>query len=221
MTRLFVTATGTEIGKTFVTAAIAAELRRKHRSLRVLKPIVTGFDPKTLAQSDPGILLKAQGLPPTALNLVSPWRFAAPLSPDMAAAREKRFVDFEALAGFCKATIGGPEDDVLIEGIGGVMVPLDERHTVLDWIAALEIPTLLVAGTYLGTISHTLTAFEMLTRRGVTVAAIVLNESVESPVPPEETAASIARFARRAPIVTMRRGDGGAEDIAAKLMPLI
>ena len=66
---------------------------------------------------------------------------------------------------------------LLIEGIGGIMVPLDDRHTVLDWMTLLRIPIVLVAGTYVGTISHTLTALEVLVRRNLDIAAVVVSES--------------------------------------------
>jgi len=65
---------------------------------------------------------------------------------------------FDALVAFCKDEIGSRRGTLVIEGVGGVMVPLDKSHTVLDWMAALGIPAILVAGTYLGSISHALTA---------------------------------------------------------------
>ena len=85
---------------------------------------------------------------------ITPWRFAAPLSPDMAAAREGRRLDLGDIVAYCRAAHGDP---LLIEGIGGAMVPLNDEHTVLDWIADLGAPALVVTGSYLGTISHTLT----------------------------------------------------------------
>ena len=66
---------------------------------------------------------------------------------------------------------------MLIEGIGGIMVPLDGKHTVLDWMSALRCPVLVVAGSYLGTISHTLTALHVLAQRNLDIAAIVVSES--------------------------------------------
>ena len=79
---------------------------------------------------------------------MSPWRFAAPLSPDMAASRERRSIPFDALVAHCRAA-SERRGVTLIEGIGGVMTPLDAEHTVLDWIAALGAPALLVVGSYL------------------------------------------------------------------------
>ena len=146
MSTLFVTATGTEIGKTLVTAALCHELRVAGRPVRALKPVLSGYDPATLAESDPGILLASLGEAVTeeAVAAIAPWRFAAPLSPDMAAAREGRRLDLAAILAFCRAAEGDP---LLIEGIGGAMVPLDDDHTVLDWISAeLGAPALVVAG---------------------------------------------------------------------------
>jgi len=74
------------------------------------------------------------------------------------------------------------------------MVPLNATHTVLDWITVLKIPTILVAGTYLGTISHTLTAHSVLTSRGVNAIDILLSQSTKNPVPTKETASVISKF---------------------------
>jgi dethiobiotin synthetase len=197
MSRYFVTATGTELGKSFTTAALLHGARAAGRTVKGLKPVASGIDDANLAGSDPAVLLAAQDLACDwgAVERICPWHFKAPLSPDMAAAREGRAVPFDDLVRFCRQALEGPEDLVLVEGVGGIMAPVDERHTVLDWVAALDIPALLVAGTYLGTISHTLTALATLAGRGVPVAALILSESPDNPVPPAETAAAIARFA--------------------------
>ena len=191
----FVTATGTAVGKTLVTAALCHQLQVKGRRVRALKPVMSGYRSEEAQTSDAGVLLRSLSCPVNedAIRSVCPWRFEAPLSPDMAAAREDRALDFVE---FCRRA--GPSDAeeiVLIEGVGGVMVPLDAGHTVLDWIAALEVPTLLVAGSYLGTISHTLTAIAALRAREVTLRKLVISESIESPVPLVETAETIERYA--------------------------
>src|SRR3546814_10354844 len=110
---------------------------------------------------------------------MSPWRFRAPLSPDMAAAREGRTVPFDDLVDHCRDRLAAAAGPLLIEGVGGAMVPLDECHTVLDWMAALALPALLVSGTYLGAISHTLTALAALDARGISVSGIVLSTKSE------------------------------------------
>ncbi len=193
MTALFITATGTDIGKTFITALLCRQLRAKSMAVRALKPVLSGYDPADAAVSDSGVILAALGEAVTvdAVAAMTPWRFAAPLSPDMAAAREGREIDFDALVRFCRAD--GPET-LLIEGVGGAMVPLTATHTVVDWMVALDIPTLVVAGSYLGTISHTLTTVAAIRGRGIAVAGVVVSESESNPVPLPETVQTIARF---------------------------
>jgi len=216
MTTLFVTAAGTDVGKTFVTVKLVAELHAARRSVLALKPVASGFDPGNLAATDTGVLLDALGLAATPANLdsVSPWRFAAPLSPDMAAARERRRVPFEDLVEFCRAP--RPVDLTLIEGIGGVMVPLDDTHTVLDWIVEVGAPVLLVAGSYLGTLSHTLTSVAALRARGLEPAAIIVSESEQQPVPLEETTRIIRQFVAPVVVAALPRPPG-----ATKLLTLL
>jgi dethiobiotin synthetase len=206
MSAYFVTATGTDIGKTFVTAGLIRALREAGRKVEALKPVVSGFDIATSALSDPGVLLEALGEPvtPEALERISPWQFAAPLSPDMAAAREERFIEFDALVKLCQDAARASEGTLLIEGVGGVMVPLDGRNTVLDWMRALGLPLIVVTGSYLGTISHTLTALEVVARARLKVAALVINDSGDGAVPMEETVATLRRFAG-VPTLTLPR----------------
>jgi dethiobiotin synthetase len=206
MSAFFVTATGTDIGKTYVTAGLLRHLRREGAS--AIKPVASGFTAETAATSDPVQLLEAMGEPVTAetLTRISPWRFAEPLSPDMAAAREGRVIDFDALVEFCRAGVFEAKGPFFVEGVGGVMVPLDARHTVRDWMAALDLPVVLVTGSYLGTISHTLTALDVLARTRLKVAALVINETADSAVPLEETMATLVRFTGAIPVVALRRG---------------
>jgi len=216
MSTVFVTATGTGVGKTFVTARLVEELRAARRSVLALKPVASGFDADNVAETDTGVLLAALGLDATAANLdaLSPWRFSAPLSPDMAAARERRRLPFSDLVEFCREP--RPADVTLIEGIGGVMVPLDDTHTVLDWIAELRAPVLLVAGSYLGTLSHTLTAIAALRSRAVELAAIIVSESEQQPVPLEETTETIRRFAGPVAAIALPR-----HSRTTRLLPLL
>jgi len=210
MPAFFVTATGTDIGKTYVTAGLVRACRRKNRAVEALKPVASGFDPLSPESSDSYVLMEALGLPATSLERISPWRFAAPLSPDMAAAREGRSIDMADLEGFCRAAIATGET-VFIEGVGGVMVPLTDRDTVLDWMAALRLPLILVTGSYLGTISHTLTALDVVLRRDLHVACIIVNESDASTVPLQETAESITRFSAGIPVAMLSRRARDAE----------
>jgi dethiobiotin synthetase len=210
----FVTSTGTDIGKTFVTAGLIRHLRGAGATVDALKPVVSGYDSSTVETSDPAVLLKALGKPVSAAEVdrVAPWRFRAPLSPDLAAAREKRSVDFEALIAFSRRAVEGSSGTLFIEGVGGIMLPLDDRRTVLDWMAALRIPLLLVVGGYLGTISHTLTAIDVLTQHRLRMAAIVVVESERNPMELADTVASIERFSDGVPVVGLPRLPAGIVD---------
>lgn len=213
MTAYFITGTGTDIGKTFVTANVVRTLKQRGQKASALKPVASGYDPKTAAESDPGLLLAAMGEAVTEENLarIAPWRFAAPLSPDMAAAREKRSIDFAELIKHSRKAIAETEGTLLIENVGGIMVPLGVPRTTMDWMLTLNIPIVLVTGSYLGTLSHTLSAIDAILRRNLQIAAIVLNESAESTVDLGETAATLQSYiaaspASVAPLVTVKRG---------------
>jgi dethiobiotin synthetase len=222
VTAIFVTGTGTDVGKTFVTAGLIRHFRRQGRPVDALKPIVTGFDPAAVEASDPGVLRDALGRPIVAdeVERISPWRFAAPVAPDLAARREKRQLDYNALVEFTRRAIPSDKSILLIEGIGGIMVPLDDRHTVLDWMTMLRVPLLLVAGSYVGTISHTLTALHVLARRNLDIAAIVISESSGSAAPLEDTIETIARFAAPIHVIGIPRltDTTGSFDALAKLL---
>jgi len=221
VTAIFVTGSGTDVGKTFLSAALIRHWRAAGHTVAAFKPVVSGLDPATPEASDPGVLLAALGRP-TEIETISPWRFAAPLSPDMAAAREGRALDFNAIVEFSRRAVASA-DRVLIEGVGGVMVPLDERHTVLDWMSALRLPVLLVAGSYLGTISHTLTALRVLVQRNLTIAAIAVSESAAPGAPLDETVATIARFADLIEVVGVPRlsSDAHRHPAIARIATLI
>jgi dethiobiotin synthetase len=207
MSAVFITATGTDIGKTFVTAGLIRHLRASGREVDALKPVMTGFDPAHPEASDAGVLLTALGRPTTAAEIarISPFRFSAPLSPDMAARRERRDIDFNALTAFSADAAARARGTLLIEGIGGVMVPLNDRHTVLDWMVALACPVILVTGSYLGSLSHALTSIDALGPRSIAIKAVVVNETPGSTVPLTDTVASITRFAAPIPVVALPR----------------
>jgi dethiobiotin synthetase len=207
MRSFFVTGTGTNIGKTYVTAGIIRAARKVGRKASAVKPILSGYDAAKPQISDAGLLLEAMGKPVSAQSVaaISPWRYTAAISPDMSAAWEGRSINLPQVMTFCRAAVGSASDLILVEGVGGAMVPLDAWHTVRDWIAGLHMPALLVAGSYLGAISHILTAAEALMTRGITIAAIVISESEVSPVRPEEIAMTVAKFLPRTAIHIIHR----------------
>ncbi len=200
---IFISAAGTEVGKTFVAERLIEECAERGISCNALKPVITGFDDSPT--SDTARLLAALDVPITdeSLDACSPWRFAAPLSPNMAAAREGRKIALHELVEFCRQ----PADVRLriIEGVGGVMVPLSDHATTLDWMALLGAPVILVCGSYLGSISHALTALLALRSRSIPILGIIVSQSAEEPVSLEETRATIAQFADSTRVVSLAR----------------
>jgi dethiobiotin synthetase len=220
---VFVTGAGTEIGKTYVTCALARELRAAGRAVRTFKPVATGMaelDDPAFQQSDTAQLLAAYGLPcdETTIAACTPWRFAAPLSPDMAAAVEDRRLELAEITTWARDAIQqiSAETIVLIEGVGGVMSPIASDGLNIDLIAALACPTILVGGSYLGAINHTLTALAALRSRAIDVRGLVVNETFGSPVDFAATVASLARFVSDVALITLRHGEtttGGLRDL--------
>ncbi len=196
MTAIFITATASDVGKTFVAASLIRHLRDMGRQVDAIKPIVEGYDPAQAATSDPGVLLAALGLPfsPEAIDRISPWRFRTAISPELAARQEHRSIDVDQVIAYCQSAVERSRDILLIEGVGGIMVPLDEERTILDVMMALGLPLILVTGSYPAAISHTLTALDSLFRRDMNVIATIVSETAGSAVRLEDVVATIARY---------------------------
>jgi dethiobiotin synthetase len=209
----FVAGAGTDVGKTYVTTILVSQLKAAGRDVMALKPVISGvpaIEDPDFAASDTARLLAAQGVAVTlaTVEACSPWRFSLPLSPDMAAAAEGRSVSLLAALDWCRERIAGAYEGaaVLVEGVGGVMSPMTSDGLNLDLIKALGAEVLLVAGTYLGALSHALTAIETLKAHKVPLRAVILNESADSGVDFAATLATLQRFAPGTAIVTLRRG---------------
>ncbi len=175
----FITSTGTEIGKTFITVKIIDYLIEKRFSVEAYKPVLSGFNNKNIKQADSAKLLNAMRKNVSMKNIrnITPWLFKKPLAPSIAAKYEKKSLSYKALIKWC---IGKQKSSlsqyVLFEGAGGVMVPLQKKNTFVDLFYDIKTPVLLVAGSYLGTISHTLSAVEALENKNVEIINIILNE---------------------------------------------
>ena len=192
---VFITGSGTDVGKTYVSCGVLRAMQRQGRRVRPLKPVLSGVDDNNLDNSDAGQLLLAAGGSLDDVDATSPWRFRAPLSPDAAAAREGKTVPVDDVVGFCTRALH--EGPCLVEGVGGVLVPLDDTRTVRDWMKALQLPAVVVTHAALGTLSHTLCAVEAVHHAGLDVAAVVVNAA--TPMAPdgpplEETVATLQRF---------------------------
>ena len=190
MAAYFITGAGTGVGKTFATCALMHA-----KGARGLKPVISDWNE---GDSDTAQIITASGGKQT-VEETSPWRFSAPLSPHRAAALESKPIDIEQLLAWTRAEAEKP-GMTLIEGVGGVMVPISDTFTVLDWMAALQLPVIFVTGSYLGSLSHTLTGLEALRSRGLHVAALVMNESDGSTVTLAEAEAGLTPFVRAIPL---------------------
>lgn len=202
-----ITATGTELGKTFVASLLLRQARLKGMDLAAIKPVASGVSPGGEAESDPGLLAAAMGEPLTheGLSAISPWMFEAPLSPDRAAARVGRRVTLTELIVFCRRSAERTPGHLLIEGAGGVMSPLCADALNIDLFAALACPVILVAGSYLGTISHTLTAQAALASRDIAILGIVVSQSPNEPMPFEETIEALVGHCGQTPVIALPR----------------
>ncbi|MCE2927703.1 MAG: dethiobiotin synthase [Rickettsiales bacterium] len=210
MRSFFITSSGTGVGKTHLMTTLCWQLAQAGKKVTALKPIISGYHPDD-AGSDSALILQSLGLPPTPdlAEAISPWRFALPLAPNMAAIKEgKPMLELEPIAQFCREHTTIKNDFLLVEGVGGIMVPLNTNETVLDWMAALNWPIIMVVGSYLGTISHTLTAIEVMNQRNLKLHALVVNESPMSDVAIEDTVKTFEQFIKQdIPIIKLPRTD--------------
>lgn len=179
MRGLFVTGTGTEVGKTVVAAAIARTLRAEGRRVAVFKPAVTGLDDP--GEPDHELLRRAAGSPQSD-DQIAPYRYEPPASPHLAAALAGERIDPYRLL---DAALAAEEsaDVVVCEGVGGLLVPLCPGYLVRDLARELALPLVIVATPGLGTINHTLLTLEAARSAGLEVAAVVLTPWPDEPDP--------------------------------------
>lgn len=179
---LFISSCGTNIGKTFVSGLLCAQLRAQQLIPQIFKPIISGVDASSMFESDTAYLLAAnqQPIKPNTIAHLSPWRFQAPVSPHLAAAYEQQEIIWENLTSWLRQL---PPDTrqtpTLIEGAGGVYVPISRTHTMLDLMHHSKASCLLVTSNYLGSISHCLSAITTLYHRQIPLAGIVISASTE------------------------------------------
>lgn len=172
---LFVTGTDTGVGKTLITGGIARLLAQQGLKVGVFKPIATGCRSEMgeWVSDDAKFLAMCAGInePQT---VVAPICYSTPAAPIVAARAEKRPMDYEQIAAMYHY-LCGKYDVVLVEGIGGAMVPLDEETTILDLAAAMGLPTVVVARSRLGTINHTLLTLRAVRDAGLSLAGVVVS----------------------------------------------
>ncbi len=173
MRGLFVTGTDTGVGKTEVSCALVAEARAGGLDLVAMKPAESGVTPGEPSDSE-RLRAAAGGAGDPAL--VCPYRFAAPLAPAVAARLAGVEVRLELILDAARA-LAARHAALLVEGAGGLLVPLTARETYADLAVALGLPVLVVARAGLGTVNHTALTVEALRARRLAVAGVILNRT--------------------------------------------
>jgi len=168
---LFITGTDTGVGKTVVACAIAEALRRRRVDVGVMKPIETGVGSQGPLDA---ISLAEAAAVADPLDLVCPQRFELPAAPSVAAAHEGRVVDLAAIRA-AHAELERRHEFLLIEGAGGVLVPIATGFSMLDLAAEFGAQLVVVTRASLGTINHTLLTLEAIERRGLRLAGVVIS----------------------------------------------
>jgi dethiobiotin synthetase len=205
MSGLFFTGTDTGVGKTFVVAAVARELRRRGEAFRVCKPVATGGVPA----EDTRTLAEAAG--DNDLEAITPWAFPEPAAPPVAARLAGATLSLpEIVAAVRRRGDGGGM--LLVEGVGGLLCPLTERERVADLAAQLRLPLVVVARRSLGTLNHTLLTLEVARGRGLAVAGVVVSETAPPRGAAEET--NVEELRRRIGVPLLAVVPHGAADAA-------
>jgi dethiobiotin synthetase len=174
---VFVSGTGTEVGKSVVAAVIAAALVRGGESVAVFKPALTGLDQP--GEPDHELLRRASGSDQDD-DGIAPYRYRQPLSPHLAAELEGARIDPGLLVERARGAAAAA-DAIVCEGVGGLLVPLTPGYLVRDLAVDLALPLVIAAAPGLGTINHTLLTVEAARAVGLEVAGVVL-----TPWPGEE-----------------------------------
>ncbi|WP_085990841.1 dethiobiotin synthase [Oceanobacillus senegalensis] len=189
----FITGTDTGIGKTFVTAGISAALKKQGVDVGVFKPMLSGED-RNNPGSDAWILktLAEDGNP---LEQITPFQFEEPLSPYQAAKEEGRLVTWNTLLSAWD-NIRFTHEFFLVEGAGGLAVPLGENYLVADVAKAIGFPLVIVARPNLGTINHTLLTISYAQKMGLEIEGLIINGTKEKSEDPsiQTNAETISEF---------------------------
>ncbi|MBN9229259.1 MAG: dethiobiotin synthase [Legionella sp. 40-6] len=170
MKKFFVTGTDTDCGKTYITASILDYLP----SSAAIKPIASGCirEGELLIKADALLLTKRDYLRPDTIN---PWAFEKAVSPHIAAAREGRQININKIIQYCEGLKLPQAEYLFIEGAGGLLVPLNEEETWVDFLIEYKIPVILVVGMKLGCLNHALLTDAVLNRYGITPAGWIAN----------------------------------------------
>ena len=196
---VFITGTDTGVGKTLVTAALALRLKKRGLTVGVMKPIETGVSAGSAAQSDAARLRSIIESEET-LRAICPYSFELPLAPLAAAQAERQPISLDTIRKVYRP-LSSRYDAMVVEGVGGVHVPITAISTVLDLIKQLRLPVIVVGRSGLGGINHALLTIETLRRRRIRLIALVLNRT-------HSVRSALARAQERSTVEILRKQAG-------------
>jgi len=196
---VFITGTDTGVGKTLVAAALALALKKQGRDVGVMKPIETGVSQSKVARSD-AARLRAVVESEDALGAICPYQFISPVAPLVAAQAERRAIKPDMIRQVYRL-LAGRYECMVVEGIGGVSVPIAPSTNGMDLIVRLKLPVVVVGRSGLGGINHALLTIDALRRRKIPIVALVLNRT-------HPVRSQIARIQERTTVEILRKQAG-------------
>ena len=184
---IFITGTDTGIGKTIVTGGIAQSLRNLQWNIGVMKPIVTGF---TASEEEPvpkdtKYLIQSSETTDSP-TLITPYTFETPASPYRAARLENKNIEMGRIVRSFKK-LKQKHDFLLVEGIGGLLVPITRKALVIDLVISLNLPIIIVSRLTLGTINHSLLTIQLAQSRKIPIIGVIYNQTHKAIASPYET----------------------------------
>ncbi len=174
----FVTGTDTDAGKTFATCTMLAAAREAGYTTAAVKPVAAGgIHTQQGLQNEDALALSEHCSPELAVETINPLCFKPAIAPHIAAQLINKNVSISELAGYCQQVMNLGEDLVLIEGAGGWLVPVNDRETLAELPAALDIPVILVVSMRLGCLNHAMLTVESIKASGVELAGWIANRT--------------------------------------------
>ena len=178
----FITSTGTNIGKTYCAVEIIKALIKKKIEVNPFKPILSGFNFRKIEESDSYKILRTikKDIDIKDIKSITPWLFNNAMAPSLAAEKENKNLDYNQVFNWCldKINYKNNKNSInIIEGAGGILVPIEKEKTIFDLIVDLRIPVILVVGNYLGSVSHTLSVIKNIQISKINIINIIINQN--------------------------------------------
>ncbi len=196
---VFITGTDTGVGKTLVSAALALHLKKQGLTVGVMKPIETGTSPSRESRSD-AARLRSIIESDEPLGAVRPYAFELPVAPLAAAQKKGQAINLETIKKVYRL-LSSRYDFMVVEGVGGVRVPITPKVGVTDLITSLRLPVVVIGRCGLGGINHALLTIEALRRNRIPILALVLNQT-------ESARSAVARLQQRTTLEILRTQAG-------------